>query len=109
MGAREVTVVVVVTTVVVVVAGANENWPMVACESRDFGRLRAPWPWLLEAMSGSAPVCLTCEGEYTTASRLFVYRPVWVYARMDVRWICRRVGRMSSRVISCRGGREAQV
>lgn len=56
MGAREVTVVVVVTTVVVVVAGANENWPIVACESRDLGRLRAPWPWLLDAMLGSEVV-----------------------------------------------------
>lgn len=76
MGARDVTVVVVVTMVVVVVAGANENWPMVACESRDFGRLRAPWPWLLEAMLGSEPVRLTRVGGCTAVSRSFVCRPV---------------------------------
>lgn len=44
MGASVVVVVYVVVTTVVRVAGANENWPMVARESRDFGRCRAPWP-----------------------------------------------------------------
>lgn len=75
MGARDVTVVVVVTTVVVVVAGANENWPMVACESRDFGRFRALWPWLFGAMLDNEPGRLTCEGEYTRVLRSFVCRP----------------------------------
>jgi hypothetical protein len=42
-----------VVTTVVRVAGAKENWPMVACGSRDFGRLRALWPWLLEDMGGN--------------------------------------------------------
>ena len=44
IGARVVVVVYVVVTTVVLVAGANENWPIVACESRDFGRLRALLP-----------------------------------------------------------------
>lgn len=57
MGASVVVVVYVVVTTVVLVAGANENWPMVACESLDFGRLRAPRPWLLEDMVGSKAVC----------------------------------------------------
>ena len=51
-----VVVVYVVVTTVVLVAGANENWPMVACESRDFGRLRALWPWLFEDILGSEGV-----------------------------------------------------
>ena len=52
-----VVVVYVVVTTVVLVAGANENWPTVACESFDFGRLRALGPWLLEDMLGSDGVC----------------------------------------------------
>lgn len=71
-----VTVVVVVVTVVVVVAGANENWPMVACESRDLAWLRASWPWLFEAMLGSERVRVKCEGRCALASRSFVCRPV---------------------------------
>ena len=51
-----VVVVYVVVTTVVLVAGANENWPMVACESRDFGRLRALWAWLFEDILGSEGV-----------------------------------------------------
>lgn len=74
MGARAVTVVVVVTTVVVVVAGANENWPTVACESRDFGRLRAPWPWLLETMLASECARATCEERRALVSISFVCR-----------------------------------
>lgn len=50
-------VVYVVVTTVVLVAGANENWPMVACAFRDFGRLRAPWPRSLADMVSSECVC----------------------------------------------------
>lgn len=74
IGASVVTVVVVVVTVVVVVAGANENWPMVACESRDFGRLGAAWAWVFAAMSGSECVRVQCGGWSAWASPSFVCR-----------------------------------
>lgn len=71
-------VVYVVVTTVVRVAGAKENWPMVACGSRDFGRLRALWPWLLEDMGGNECVrmCMWQEGE-AAGSRVCVcvFRP----------------------------------
>lgn len=107
MGARDVTVVVVVTTVVVVVAGANENWPMVACESRDFGRLRALWPWVLEAMLGSGRVLVTCEGLDALVSRSFVCRPFvggCTYGSM-----VSLPPRMYSKTMSCRGDRGARA
>ena len=70
-----VVVVYVVVTTVVRVAGANENWPMVACESRDFGRPWALWPWLLEDML-VASVLFVCKEKSSMASRLLACRPV---------------------------------
>src|SRR5690242_19305823 len=57
MGESVVVVAYVVDTTVVLVAGANENWPMVACAFRDFGRLRAPWPRSLADMVSSECAC----------------------------------------------------
>lgn len=92
-------VVYVVVTTVVLVAGANENWPMVACESLDLGRLRAPGPWLLEDMLGSEDV-RRVRGE-NMDSRLFVYQGR--EARVLVRFASvRRVSSAGSVVMSRR-------
>lgn len=76
MGGMLTVVVYVVVTTVVRVAGAKENWPMVACESRDFGRLRALWPGLLEDMGGKecARMCMWQKGE-AVGSLACVFRP----------------------------------
>lgn len=94
-------VVYVVVTTVVRVAGAKENWPMVACESRDFGRLRALWPWLLEDMGGKecARMCMWQKGE-AVGSLACVFRPARERKGGCVRSSRRCIDRVSSKAVS---------
>jgi hypothetical protein len=79
---------------------------MVACESCDFGRLRALWPWLFEDILGSEGVWDAWREEpYEFA---FVGASGGVRVCVFVRFTAVLHGYPPA-VMSCRGGREAQA
>ena len=99
-----VVVVYVVVTTVVLVAGAKENWPMVACESLDFGRPRALWPWLFDdILGGEAERRIYRERHYDSALvRVSTIVTLCVFVRIPS-----VLAGYPLEVVSCSGNREA--